>query len=75
MTERRFTVDHAADAAYLYVAPSIGAGESVENVIVERPQGTIVLDFDAEGHLLGVEIIGATTLLTPATLGDAGALA
>jgi len=42
MTERRFTVDHSADAAYFSVARTIGAGESVENVLVERAQGTIV---------------------------------
>ena len=75
MTERRFTVDHSADAAYLSVAPSIGAGESVENVLIERAQGTIVLDFDAEGRLLGVEILSATALLTPATIADAVVLA
>lgn len=75
MTERRFTVDHSSDAAYLPVAPTIGAGESVENVLIERDQGTIVLDFDVQGRLLGVEILGATGLLTPATIADADVLA
>ncbi|NYI70806.1 uncharacterized protein YuzE [Naumannella cuiyingiana] len=31
-----------------------------------RPSGTIVLDFDDAGHLLGVEVLGATELLTDA---------
>ena len=75
MTERRFTIDPSADAAYVPVAPSIGAGESVENVIIERPAGTIVLDFDAQGRLLGVEILGAAALLTPLTIADAEVLA
>lgn len=52
MSERRFTVDHSADAAYFPIAPSIGAGESVENLIIQRPNGTLVLDFDAGGRLL-----------------------
>jgi len=44
MSERRFTVDPAADAAYFPIAPSIRDGESVETVIVEREQGTVILD-------------------------------
>ncbi|MEU7903651.1 DUF2283 domain-containing protein [Actinoplanes sp. NPDC049118] len=36
----------------------------MENVVVERDgKGDIVLAFDADGHLLGVEIIGAACLL------------
>lgn len=70
MTERRFTVDRAADAAYLPVAPTISDGESVENVLIERAQGTIVLDFDTKGRLLGIEVLGATALLTPQTIAD-----
>ena len=40
-------------------------GESVENVLTERAQGSIMLDFDAESRLLGVEMPGATALLPP----------
>lgn len=75
MSERRFTVDHSADAAYFPIATSIGAGDSVETLIVERPQGTLVLDFDADGRLLGVEVLGATALLTADTIGGTEALA
>ena len=71
MTERRFPIDPSVDAAYIPIAPSIGAGQSVENVVIERAQGTIVLDFDSEGRLLGVEILGASALLMPGTLADA----
>ncbi|TFV82573.1 DUF2283 domain-containing protein [Microbacterium sp. dk485] len=74
MTERRFTIDPSVDAAYLPVAPLIDAGESVENVVIERSNGTIVLDLDAEGRLLGVEILGASALHTPLTLADAEVL-
>jgi uncharacterized protein YuzE len=42
---------------------------AVENVVIERPgRGDIVLDFDADGRLLGVEVIGATELLRPAAV-------
>ncbi|NLP83342.1 DUF2283 domain-containing protein [Microbacterium sp. CFH 90308] len=75
MSERRFTVDHSADAAYFPIATSIGAGESVENLIIERPHGTLVLDFDAGGRLLGLEVLGAKALLTAETIRDAEVLA
>lgn len=73
MSERRFTVDHSADAVYLPIA--IGSGESAENMIIKRPQGTLVLDFDADGRLLGVEVLGARARLTAETIGDAEVLA
>ena len=56
---RGFTIDSSVDAAYLPIAPSIGLGESSENVMIERSHGTIILDLDEEGRLLGVEILGA----------------
>lgn len=48
----RVTYDSEADAAYFLVAPSIDAGESAETVVIERPPGTVTLDFDHAGHLL-----------------------
>ena len=36
------------------IAPSIRGSESTENMVIEREQGTIVLDFDAKGRPLGV---------------------
>jgi len=68
----RMTFDSAADAAYLAVEPDIRGGSAMENVVVEREgRGDIVLDFDAEGRLLGVEVIGASALLSPAVLAAA----
>jgi uncharacterized protein YuzE len=64
----RLTYDDEADAAYLELE-DIAEGTAVENVVVERPgRGDIVLDFDAAGRLLGVEVIGATGLLRPTAL-------
>ena len=71
----RMTFDPEADAAYLYIADEIPNGAAVENLVVERKgKGDIVLDFDATGHLLGVEIIGAEALLDPDILAAADRL-
>jgi uncharacterized protein YuzE len=60
----RMTFDPDANAAYFYIEDEISPGAAIENVVVERAsKGDIVLDFDANGYLLGVEIIGATGLL------------
>jgi len=68
MSNPRSTFDSTADAAYFPIAPSINPGDSVENVEVERTQGSIILDFDASGRLLGVEVLGARALLTAPTI-------
>lgn len=68
MSNRVPTFDAEADAAYFPLAPTITAGEAMRNIVVERPGGTIVLDFDASEHLLGVEVVGARSLLTQATI-------
>ena len=57
----RMTYDSDADAAYLAIGDEVADGSAVENVVIERPgRGDIVLDFDADGRLLGVEVIGAS---------------
>ncbi|AGL15227.1 DUF2283 domain-containing protein [Actinoplanes sp. N902-109] len=68
----RMTLDPAADAAYVELAGA--EHRSVENITVDRPDGMIVLDFDADGHLLGVELLGAQVLLPPDALADADRL-
>ena len=64
------TFDANADAAYFPVAGRVGAGESVESVVIERSTGTVILDFNPEGRLLGVEVLGARSLLTTSTIED-----
>lgn len=59
----RTTFDAEADAAYITLAPEIAPGRSVRNEIVDTAGGTVVLDFDQAGVLLGIEVIGATKLL------------
>jgi uncharacterized protein YuzE len=68
----RATYDGEADAVYFSIQDGIEEGSAVENVVVGRPgQGDIILDFDAAGRLLGVEVIGARNLLDTTVLGTA----
>lgn len=62
------TYDAEADAAYLPVSTTLRPGESAETIAVERPAGTLVLDFDGSGHLLGIEVVGARALLRSSAL-------
>ena len=67
----RVTYDGRADAAYVAFR-HIEAGEAVENVVIGRPgKGEIILDFNQEGTLLGVEIVGALDLAPAELLTDA----
>ena len=60
------------DAAYLSVSGHIADGEAVEQVVLGREgRGQVVLDFDADGRLLGVEVLGASALLRPDALAAA----
>lgn len=68
----RMTYDSEANAAYLAIERNIPNGSVVENVVVERAgRGDIVLDFSADGRLLGVEVIGARELLGAGVLSAA----
>lgn len=65
----RMTVDREVDAWYLQIVNVIAAGQAVEQVVVGRAgRGEIVLDFDPDGFLLGVEVLGASRLLTAGVL-------
>jgi uncharacterized protein YuzE len=65
--------DSEANAAYFTIDQEIPDSSAIENVVVERPgQGDIALDFDADGRLLGVEVIGARELLSADVLATAG---
>jgi uncharacterized protein YuzE len=63
--------DPEANAAYLPVGRELAPGESAQQVSgIRDPRGLgeIILDFDAAGHLIGVEVLGAAQLLRPETL-------
>jgi len=64
------TYDAEVDAAYLYVVADIADGAAVAQVVVEddRVDGTIIVDLDSDGRILGFEILGARSLLAPSVL-------
>lgn len=57
----KIDIDKEADAAYIYVKSHIGAGEVAKTIEVN---GDIILDFDEEGKLIGIEILNASQNLT-----------
>ena len=60
------TYDPAVDAAYLYFArPGPVASTHSADLL---NGGMINLDFDADGHLVGIELLDATDLLPAALL-------
>ncbi len=61
----RVTYDEVADAAYIYVVDSVAPGTVANTSICSTPlKGTSVnVDFDREGRLLGIELLGARSLL------------
>ncbi|GAA2818262.1 DUF2283 domain-containing protein [Kitasatospora sp. CM 4170] len=61
----RISCDPEADAAMIYLVDLIKPGEAVEQVVVDDVPGPgeLVLDFDASGRILAIEVIGASRLL------------
>jgi uncharacterized protein YuzE len=69
MTRHRATHDRAADAAYFALAPRRKAGAAVrQDVHHVAGRGEVILDFDRKGRLIGVEVLGAKSLLRRSTL-------
>ena len=64
----RVTYDKEADAAYIYIKYPIRRGEASKTIEVNE---NILLDFDKEGKLLGVEVLNARKLLSNRILREA----
>jgi uncharacterized protein YuzE len=66
----RLTYDASVDAAYIYVADRIDDGAVCKTLSCEPDSvsGSIHLDFDSSGHLLGIEVLGAKSVLPAETL-------
>lgn len=62
----RITYDATSDAAYIYFVEGIRAGGVARTVPVDPREigGMINLDFDAEGLLVGVEVLDASRFLS-----------
>jgi uncharacterized protein YuzE len=60
MAERPYvTFDPEAQAGYIYLTGSIAPGEAVKTLAVNPD---INLDFDAQGHLIGIELLSPALL-------------
>ncbi|MCM3780495.1 DUF2283 domain-containing protein [Microbacterium hydrocarbonoxydans] len=65
--------DSEVDAAYLALG-DIADGEAVVQIPELYPpggRGEIILDFDAQGHVIGMEILAASVVLRPEVLDKA----
>jgi uncharacterized protein YuzE len=65
--------DSDADAAKINLAGATrqGAVEKSHVCDIELANCSVVLDFDAKDHLVGIEILGASRLLPEQILGEA----
>jgi uncharacterized protein YuzE len=68
----RVTYDGSVNAAYIYLKHPIEPGEAAKTYCCDEGKvgGMINLDFDAEGKLIGIEVLFASHML-PKKLLDA----
>ena len=61
----RMTHDPEADAAYIYVADAIAAGGVAVSKPLDHhtPGASVVMDFDSDNRLLGIELLGFSRLV------------
>jgi uncharacterized protein YuzE len=66
---KSFTVTHDAecDAAYIYLRPKVPGGVAY-TVPVEVPHGSVNLDIDRDGRVVGIEILQASAVLPESVL-------
>lgn len=59
------THDPEADAAYIYVTEAIPPGAVAESKPLDHytPGAAVVLDFDSDNRLLGIELLGFSRLV------------
>ncbi|MET7397945.1 DUF2283 domain-containing protein [Dactylosporangium sp. NPDC005572] len=62
------TYDSEANAAYIYLQHPVAPGAAVQMGMFNPELGMFNLDLNADGHILGLEIIGAREHLPPALL-------
>jgi uncharacterized protein YuzE len=67
----RVTYSASADAAYIYMVEEIADSEATTTVSPDGLAALVMLDFDAGGRLLGIEVLGASHRLPAALLRSA----
>ena len=70
----RVTYDAVGDAAYVELAGPIAAGgvaSQTHSLVAPGGGGEIALDFDADGRLVGLEVLNASAVLPESVLADA----
>ncbi len=68
----RMTFDAEADAAYIYVSESSRMASDYETCgRAVDGGGAIILAYDQDSRLIGVEILGASRLLPPDAIANA----
>jgi uncharacterized protein YuzE len=69
----RMTYDSEANAAYIYLVDQIDRGEVGRSCVADiaMDNAAITIDFDAEGRILGIEVLGASQALRAETIGAA----
>ncbi|ALD13997.1 DUF2283 domain-containing protein [Clavibacter capsici] len=70
----RLTYDPVADAAYVELADPIADGDAattIHSITTPGDRGEVALDFDADGRLLGLEVLHASAVLPAAVLAEA----
>ena len=66
-----FEYDKEVDAAYIYLKYPIKEGEAKKTIALNN---SIVLDFDKEQKLIGVEVLSASRILSRKVLSEAKAV-
>ena len=69
----KVTYDPSSDAAYIYLVDEIAVGGVARTYPCDPREvsGQINLDFDADGRLLGIEVLDASKKLSEALLQNA----
>jgi uncharacterized protein YuzE len=70
----KVTYSQQADAAYIKLVDSIGAGGVAKTYLCDPVEigGMINLDFDSGGRLVGIEVLDASKLLPDSLLRNSG---
>jgi uncharacterized protein YuzE len=64
------THDSEANAAYIYLVEEIDRGEVARSCVADiaLDNAAITIDFDAEGRVFGIEVLGASQALRAETI-------